>query len=60
MNHVDYSVKRSPWRSGKGDIVREVTKAYEREEIKLGLYLFPWDRHEPSYRNPPAYNVYQE
>lgn len=54
--YTEHSVKNSPWRDGKGDVVREVAKACRAEHIKLGLYLSPWDRHEPTYGNSPAYN----
>jgi len=54
--YTEHSVKNSPWRGGKGDVVREVAKACRAGGIKLGLYLSPWDRHEPTYGNSPAYN----
>ena len=54
--YTEHSVKNSPWRGGKGDVVREVAKACRAGSIKLGLYLSPWDRHEPTYGNSPAYN----
>jgi alpha-L-fucosidase len=47
--YTDHSVKSSPWRNGKGDLVREFVDAFRAEGIKVGLYLSPWDRHEPSY-----------
>ncbi len=37
----DYSVKASPWRSGRGDVVREFTDACRRAGMKVGLYHTP-------------------
>jgi alpha-L-fucosidase len=54
--YTEHSVKNSPWRDGKGDIVREVAEACRAEGLKLGIYLSPWDRHEPSYGDSPRYN----
>jgi alpha-L-fucosidase len=53
---TNHSVAGSPWREGRGDVVREFTDACRAEGMKAGLYLSPWDRHEPSYGDSPRYN----
>ena len=54
----DYSVKNSPWMHGKGDLVRMTEEAVRRQGMEFGIYLSPWDRHEPAYKNSGAYDAY--
>ncbi|HUT07712.1 MAG TPA: alpha-L-fucosidase [Candidatus Latescibacteria bacterium] len=53
---TEHSVKSSPWKGGQGDVVGEVAAACRKAGLKFGIYLSPWDRHEPSYGDSPRYN----
>lgn len=53
---TDYSVKHTPWKNGTGDLVKEVAEACHKYGLKFGVYLSPWDRHEPSYGSGRAYD----
>ena len=54
--YTEHSVKNSPWRGGKGDVVGDVAAACREFGLKFGVYLSPWDRHEPTYGDSPKYN----
>ncbi|BBH23782.1 alpha-L-fucosidase [Paenibacillus baekrokdamisoli] len=56
--YTDHSVKSSPWREGKGDLVREVADACRAAGIRFGIYLSPWDLHESSYGDSAVYNAF--
>ncbi|MDR0751137.1 MAG: alpha-L-fucosidase [Christensenellaceae bacterium] len=46
---TEYSIKNSPYKSGKGDIIKELSCACKKFNLKLGLYLSLWDRNSKLY-----------
>ena len=55
---TDYNVANSPWLGGKGDLVRMTSDAARKLGLKFGIYESPWDRHDPRYKDPAAYDRY--
>ena len=56
--YTNHSVASSPWMNGKGDLVKQVSESCRKYKLNFGVYLSPWDRHEPSYGNSPEYNKF--
>jgi len=55
--YTEHSVKNSPWRNGRGDVVKEIAAACRKYRLKFGVYLSPWDRNHKDYGRP-EYLIY--
>lgn len=52
--YTDHCVMNTPF---KRDIVKELSQSCKKYQMKFGVYLSPWDRHESTY-GTEAYNDY--
>lgn len=55
---TSHSVAASPFRGGKGDLVREFVDACREGGIGAGLYCSPWDRNHEAYGSAAYVDVY--
>ncbi|GFY83227.1 alpha-L-fucosidase 1 [Actinidia rufa] len=45
-------------KNGHGDVIRQLVDAAKPRGVDVGLYLSPWDRHDPRYGHDKEYNEY--
>lgn len=55
-----YSIASSPWKEGKGDMVKEFMQAAHANSLEFGVYLSAWDRNDTRYGSPAYAEAYRE
>lgn len=57
---TDHNISKSPWMNGRGDVVKEFSEACKAEGMKFGIYVSPWDRHQPEYGREAYVKIFHQ
>ncbi len=55
-----HNISKSPWKNGKGDLLRDFADACRAENFKLGIYVSPWDRNHAEYGRDAYVKTFHE
>lgn len=57
--YTGHSIKNSPYKNGGGDIVKELSDACKKHNLRFGIYVSPWDRNHAQYGEPAYIEFYR-
>jgi alpha-L-fucosidase len=57
--YTEHDIQKSPYKDGKGDIVKEVAEACKQQGLKFGIYVSPWDRNHAKYGSTEYVDYYR-
>jgi alpha-L-fucosidase len=47
-----HNISATPYKNGKGDMVKEMAEACKKADLKFAVYVSPWDRNHAEYGSP--------
>ncbi len=56
---TEHNISKSPYKNGKGDIVKEIFDECRKQGLKVGVYLSPWDRNNKAYGTPEYITIFR-
>ncbi|HEY0273145.1 MAG TPA: alpha-L-fucosidase, partial [Chitinophaga sp.] len=57
---TEHNISKSPWKGGRGDMVKEYAAACKKLKMKLGIYCSPWDRNNAAYGTAAYLKIYRD
>lgn len=57
--YSNHTIKNSPYKNGRGNLVKEVSASSKKYGLHFGVYLSPWDRNRADYGTSSYINYYR-